>query len=298
MIILGAGMTGCLAAYAFKNAVIHEYLETPNTHSAVLRFRSEEISKLTNIPFKKVTVEKGIYHQGVFVNPNPQVINLYSKKVTGGYYARSINNIDSTVRYIAPNSFHQQMLDHLDNRIAFNCCVSIEDHKRPVISTLPLPVLCKMLGVSCDIPKAQDASPIYVTTADVTDCDLYQTIYYPGDETYVYRASVTGSQLIVESTKELKQGDLAYIVNSFGINPSEVSNASYNKVQNFGKFVPLQDDKRKDLMYNLTKDYGVYSLGRHATWRKVLLDDVNQDINRIKRMIEHSAYDLMVGKVK
>ena len=41
MNIIGAGLTGLIAAYAFKDAVIHEYLKEPRVHKAVLRFRSE-----------------------------------------------------------------------------------------------------------------------------------------------------------------------------------------------------------------------------------------------------------------
>ena len=67
MNIIGAGLTGCLAAYAFKDAVIHEYLKEPRVHKAVLRFRTDEVSKLTGIPFKKVLVHKAVSVSGGFV---------------------------------------------------------------------------------------------------------------------------------------------------------------------------------------------------------------------------------------
>ena len=44
--------------------------------------------------------------------------------------------------------------------------------------------------------------------------------------------------------------------------------------------------------------YGIYSLGRHATWRKILLDDVVGDIERIQSMMKTSAYDRMLGKTR
>ena len=51
-------------------------------------------------------------------------------------------------------------------------------------------------------------------------------------------------------------------------------------------------------MFDITTALGIYSLGRHATWRKILLDDVVQDIQRIESMLKTSAYDRMLGKSK
>lgn len=296
MIILGAGMTGCLAAYAFKNAVIHEYLETPNTHSALLRFRSDKVSELTGIPFKKVKVHKGIYHGGQFVQPDIRVMNLYSNKVTGGAYDRSIADVNPSVRWVAPIDFHSRMLDRLSDRIVTGSDIDIDSCDRPVLSTLPLPVLCNKIGHSIQIPQAEEARPIYVSTVAIRRCDVYQTVYFPGNDTSVYRASITGDRLIVESIHPIKETTIQHMLSDvFGI-PNDVKLFQMNVEQKLGKFAPLDDDIRKMLMYNITKDYGVYSLGRHATWRKVLLDDIVQDISQIERMIKHSAYDLMVGK--
>lgn len=299
MIILGAGLTGCLAAYAFKNAVVHEYLDTPNTHKALLRFRSERISDLTGIPFKKVKVTKGIYYNGRFVQPDIRVINMYSNKVTGGYYDRSIADISPSVRWIAPLDFHQRMLDILGDRVVTGSLVDIDMFQKPIISTLPVPVLANKLGKKIELPQSGKANPIYVSTTTIPNCDTYQTVYFPGNNTYIYRASITGDQLIVESILPIKEEDIHEMaVNAFGIKLGYENLYTMNAKQSFGKFVPLEETYRKDLMFDLTQTHGIYSLGRHATWRKILLDDVTQDIDQIERMIKHSAYDLMVGKAK
>lgn len=290
-------MTGCLAAYAFKNSVIHEYLETPNTHDAVLRFRSNQISELTGIPFKKVTVHKGIWHNGEFVQPTVRLMNLYSKKVTGGYYDRSISNIDSVVRYVAPADFHSRMLNHLGDRVIYGSDIEIDKAERPVISTLPLPILANKLGAEVDIPKASKAEPIYVSTVEIEDCELYQTVYVPDERHSVYRLSFTGNRLIIETVNPIHETYVDMVLqNVFGIF-EEFKVIEMNKEQKLGKFVPLDEDYRKRLMFDITQHHGIYSLGRHATWRKVLLDDVYKDITKIERMIKHSAYDLMIGNV-
>ncbi|EPL5873800.1 hypothetical protein PBZ58_005027 [Klebsiella pneumoniae] len=298
MNIIGAGLTGLIAAYAFKDAVIHEYLKEPRVHKAVLRFRTEEVSKLTGIPFKKVLVHKAVAYGGAFVTPNLLHMNHYSLKVAGGYYERSIGNLEPSVRYIAPLDFHQQMIDHHKDRIFFGSDVPLTEMTTPVISTLPLNVLVDKFKLDAQLPKeALHSNPIYVTTVDVTHCDLYQTIYFPELSNPVYRASITGNQIIIESMLTIGQDRIKDVIKTFGISGGWTI-TSLNFEQKIGKFNPLEENYRKQLMYDITTALGIYSLGRHATWRKILLDDVVNDIQRIESMLKTSAYDRMLGKTK
>lgn len=218
MNIIGAGLTGLIAAYAFKDAVIHEYLKEPRVHKAVLRFRTEEVSKLTGIPFKKVLVHKAVYSMGKFVTPNLRHMNQYSLKVTGGYFERSIGNLEPTVRYIAPDDFHQQMLDHHKERIFFGSDVQLVDMAVPVISTLPLGVLIDKFKLDAQLPKeALAAASIYVTTVDIKDCDLYQTVYFPDKGIPIYRTSITGNKLIIESMSPIEPKHIEGMMDVFGI---------------------------------------------------------------------------------
>lgn len=299
MNIIGAGLTGCLAAYAFKDAVIHEYLKAPRVHSAVLRFRTEEVSKLTGIPFKKVTVHKAVSVSGGFVTPNLRHMNHYSLKVTGGYYDRSIGNLEPSVRYIAPIDFHKRMLDHLGNRVFYGSDVNLVDMAVPVISTLPLGVLVNKFNLDAKLPtEALASAPIYVTTVDYSHCDLYQTIYFPDLDTPVYRASMTGGQMIIESMAPIDHAQVVEVQKTFGLGERIPLPDKRSVKQVIGKFTPLEETYRQQLMYDITTALGVYSLGRHATWRKILLDDVVQDINRIESMLKTSAYDRLLGKTK
>ncbi len=299
MNIIGAGLTGLIAAYAFKDAVIHEYLKEPRVHKAVLRFRTEEVSKLTGIPFKKVTVHKAVSVSGGFVTPNLRHMNHYSLKVTGGYSERSIGNLEPAIRYIAPIDFHQQMLEHHKDRILFGSCVPLTKMTTPIISTLPLSVLVDKFKLDAQLPKEALASaPIYVTTATVGNCDLYQTVYFPELDTPIYRASITGNQIIIESMRQIDISATRNVIETFGLKNASFSNVVLNIEQKIGKFEPLEEEYRKQLMYDITTSLGIYSLGRHATWRKILLDDVVQDINQIQRMIKTSAYDRMIGAKK
>ena len=300
MNIIGAGLTGCLAAYAFKDAVIHEYLKEPKAHKAVLRFRTEEVSKLTGIPFRKVLVHKAVSVGGGFVTPNLRHMNQYSKKVTGGYYERSIGNLEPSIRYIAPVDFHQRMLDHLAGRIYYGSDVQLVDMATPVISTLPLKVLVDKFKLDAQIPESVlDSSPIYVTTVQLNNTDLYQTVYFPAPDDPVYRVSMTGNQMIIESMERIHMPKIQELLDTFGFDRYTVYEVmDFNRKQAIGKFTPLEEEYRKQLMYDITTALGIYSLGRHATWRKILLDDVVNDIKRIESMLKTSAYDRMLGKAK
>lgn len=298
MNIIGAGLTGCLAAYAFKDAKIHEYLQSPRVHKAVLRFRTEEVSKLTGIPFKKVLVHKAVSVSGGFVTPNLRHMNHYSLKVTGGYFERSIGNLEPVVRYIAPINFHQQMLDHHNNNIIFGSDIPLIDMETPVISTLPLGVLIDKFNLAAELPpQALSTASIYVTTVEFTHCELYQTIYFPEPDTPVYRASITGNQMIIESMSPITMNHVNQVKDTFGLKGIWTIGI-HNMEQKNGKFTPLEENYRKQLMYFITSSLGIYSLGRHATWRKILLDDVVNDIQRIESMLKTSAYDRMLGNIK
>jgi hypothetical protein len=63
--------------------------------------------------------------------------------------------------------------------------------------------------------------------------------------------------------------------------------------QKYGKIAPIDDNLRKQLLFRLTHERNIYSLGRFATWRNILLDDVVDDIAAIKKLLKaNSAYDI------
>jgi hypothetical protein len=128
---------------------------------------------------------------------------------------------------------------------------------------------------------------------------LFQTIYYPEDDTPMYRASITGDTLIIEAAettvavKEWLPRAMTNIARSFGISADSISSPLVSS-QRYGKIAPVDDAVRKNAMFTLTHSHRVYSLGRFATWRNILLDDVVDDIAVIKRLMHsESDYDLL-----
>lgn len=298
MIIFRAGLTGCLAACINPDATILDTDSAPTFHKAVLRFRSDDVSKATGIPFQKIKVTKALFDttEWCFTAWTPKSANEYSKKVIGGIHNRSIDSLEPVTRWLAPDNFHEQLLDMIGNRVMWG-----EQYtpftKGPKISTLAMPQLLSLVDQDDIINLQTDYNSIYVNTIRIDEpCDINQTVYIPNVDNPIYRMTLEGQKLIVESTEELDEDDIFELPQSvFGIDEDKWEITDKNYKQKIGKIAPVRDDLRKELIYKLTQDHDIYSLGRTAIWKSILLDDCLQDINRINAMISKSKYERMLG---
>lgn len=289
--IIGAGLSGLIAAHAWPSVPVVEASAEPKPHRALLRFRSDAVARLTGIEFKKVLVRKGLWSYGAYREPTIALANAYSQKVLGRILGdRSIWNLEPVERWIAPEDFQERLLDNVRARVTFG---SPDDFmgSAPLVSTAPLPVVLNALGIAYKSDTQFVRAMIEVKRYRVPRCDAHQTIYFPDPDIGLYRASITGDVLIVESMIN-QSADFADILNTaFGINLSQCQ--SLGKVnQEFGKIVSLPDTRRRVLLFNLTADHGIYSLGRFAQWRNILLDDVVNDIQVIKKLMNTDSYEL------
>lgn len=287
--IVGAGLAGLLAAYAWPVIPILESSETPGSgeHKALLRFRSDAVTRLTGIPFRKVTVRKGIYYKGNFVAPSIRLANDYSAKTLGRLVAdRSIWSLEPVERWIAPTGFYSRLIEHAGDRIQWGKPDDFAlGREAPIVSTAPLPLAMAAL----DLPPIDlHRAPISVERYRVPGADIFQTVYFPDARISIYRVSMTGDTLIVE-----RAGDAPYNGNldndairlAFGIDPASLVYLD-GGTQKYGKIIPLSEGVRRSILFRLTHDHGVYSLGRFACWRNILLDDVVDDIAVIKRLLQ------------
>lgn len=294
--IIGAGLSGLIAAHAFPSMKIIEADQPKSNHKALLRFRSDAVSRITNIPFQKVTVRKAVFdtHGNEFVQPNIALANQYSVKVSNSYIDRSIWNIETVTRFIAPEDFYDKLVDFAYNRIQWGVAFDPMANPTygPIISTVPLSVMAPKLGFA---DKFQFL-PISVRRFRVDCCHTFQTIYFPRKDFPVYRASITSDLLIVEfmNCDEITDCDLDFIMGvvceAFGIEEERLTEIDVAS-QRFGKIAPIPEMTRKAMIRRLTTMYNIYSLGRFATWRNVLLDDVVKDIDVIKQLITSDEYD-------
>lgn len=298
--IIGAGLAGLLAAQVFDDADILEAMPEPREqHKALLRFRSDKVARLTRIDFRPVTVRKGIWSNNRFVEPSIRNANLYSQKVLGRLIGeRSIWKLDPVERWIAPEDFYQQLLDKTEGRIKWGRPVqknflTNRGSYHNVISTMPIDKTVQILELS-ELDLQFRRAPIIVERFRVPNCDMYQTIYYPDENTHVYRASITGDLLIIEfaAAHPFAEHDwLDEVGQSFGLYRPLKLEPLGSSSQSYGKIAPVDDTKRKLLIGYLSEAHDIFSLGRFATWRNILLDDVVDDLAVVKRLITSSKYE-------
>lgn len=307
--IFGAGMAGLLAANVLRrfDPIVYEAQPSlPNNHEALLRFRSDAVARALGIPFRKVTVLKSIVYKGRHYDRSDiRFRNMYSHKLVGEYWpSRSIANLETVERYIAPPDLIAQMSKGLlieysrsmssfdldRNRRIMEAGDSTTEMPDQIISTVPMPVLRDIAGE----PKMEFKSqPIYSLVVDITHpyCDVYGTIYYPDPDVPYYRASITGSRLIVEFLLPHQGSSVPMVSNimeDFGISLGGhlLTDFHQPKLQKYGKITPVSDPERQHFIVSMTDNYRVYSLGRFATWRNILLDDVVKDVSRIEEWMQ------------
>lgn len=300
-VIVGAGLAGLIAAHAWPGTPVLEAAPNPAaSHRALLRFRSDAVARLTGIEFKQVRVRKGIWTDDEgFCQPRIDLANMYSMKCNGRFLPdRSIWNLDPVDRFIAPDDFYDQLVANVGARVRWGEKVDYPAMRGigHVVSTAPLPEVLKQLQYVHGLAFARQ--PITVYRFHLPDADLYQTVYFPGPETSMYRASITGHTLIVEFAGGPPNDTDDWedcVCCAFGLGePQDVLSAKMEEVlQRFGKIAPVDDAIRRRLLFQLSHDHHIFSLGRFATWRNLLLDDVVGDIDVIKRLIRNdSSYDM------
>lgn len=306
--IIGAGMAGLLAAEMFRREqpmVAEAQATLPDNHGALLRFRSDAVARETRQPFTRVHVLKAVMSGGR-LRPTSTLrdANEYALKVLGSIAPRSVLDLEPCVRYVAPRDFLSVLAR--DARIRLHAPLTQGDlemmkgqREIATISTIPMPVLMDLVGWS---PRPEFGwRPIWSVSAmiDAPVTDVYQTIYYPDPEVPWYRASITGRQMIVEFMAEpdFRAFGLRDLLPDFGL-PTAWSMLSTPivKRQEYGKLTNLPKKDRHEFILAMTDEYNLYSVGRFATWRQILLDDVVDDIRTVEAMItQRSAYLRRLG---
>lgn len=295
MKIYGAGLAGLLAGCHFQRATIYEAQPQHQPHKALLRFRSSAVGDAVGIEFRKVRVHKAIWPPE---KPSIRRANQYSQKVVGVLADRSIWDLEPVDRYIAPGDFIEQLLERCAGRIVWEHAISANDlvpYGENTISTLPMSMVHQWVctyrrthveSISDEVNFA--FKHIHVRRYKIAGADVFQTVYFPLPSTTLYRASITGDTLIAEYIGEPDGYDF---FTAFGINQDDCAELETTNNKTDRKIRTINNEWRKEFIYDLTTRFNIYSLGRYATWRNILLDDVVHDITVLKKMMKAGAYD-------
>jgi hypothetical protein len=309
LIIIGAGMAGLLAGNMLRRRplqIVERQSALPNNHHAVLRFRTLKVSEQVHISFRPVTVFKSIDETDPI-----RAAMLYAHKVTGRYEVRSLINLAPSERYIAPPNLVEQMAQGLDIAYGVDGLAYCAPRKReamdmsPIISTLPMPLLMDALEWTGKRPEFSHVAG-YTIKAKIANCDIFATRYYCDPFTNIYRASLTGNQLILEYVGDPASEadndtdfseDIDCVAQDFGIDAKHIYDIEEPKQARYQKMAQLSDSDRRlaqAFMHFATVNYQIYSLGRFAKWQNgLLLDDLVQDVFKIERwMNAGNGYEL------
>ncbi len=310
-IVVGAGMAGLLAAGILRSnclSVIEAQEMLPNNHSAVLRFRTQEVAKALDIQFKAVKVMKAVQP---WQNPIADAIS-YSIKTNGTASLRSSISGTGEVceRFIAPLDLIQQMRKAVTSQITFGLPFTADmlvKDRPAIISTLPMPMLMDLLGWK-EKPLFKSVQGLNANFY-VKNADVYASLYVPDPEIPFSRVSITGEKVTVEmpspgSTREeiaemhnyLRSSSMLgnlckHALHMMGFDDPEFSDPVL-QVQKYAKILPIDEKIRKRFIMWASEEHHIYSLGRFATWRPgLLLDDVVKDVMVIRRIASEGNYD-------
>jgi hypothetical protein len=318
VLVVGAGLAGTMVARMLSShskILVVDQRKTPDTrnHWALLRFRDLEVARALGVTVREIEVEKAVYWRGsLHYTPNITMNNLYSIKAYGSIGNRSLRSIGVAKRYL-PTSTPQPTdclwgakLVSINKKVAkfaYEDGTTFLVRYGVCVSTIPMAALIDSLElITNEMPMPSHAimsEPITVMRLELGRSlmsTVNQTIYFPENRFHTYRATLEGSTLIVEAigdeSKDSILEEYEEICSVFGL-PSTLSNlTSFRKigdenfhVQPIGKINEMDDEIRRDIIYQLTDHYSIYSVGRFATWRPIRADQLVKDVQKVERMI-------------
>ena len=320
IIILGAGLAGSVAYGALSDydPVIYEAKPKAdsglNNHHAVMRIRDLDVAKYLGCDAKPIRIRKQVYEgaNNIYDVCSIRSNNHYSQKLYGELGVRSIMSLGWDDRYLinfspSNNAVYGQKVNRVrvDNSERMPRSIGFDGSKKGkryewCISTLPMPVMLRLCGIPIPAGIEFKTEPIAVSLTRLSiESDIHQTIYFPDPDNDVYRITIEGKRVIVESIG-LSEEDLCtdrhldLIENikmlldmAFGLTPKHYGKWSAKIMPN-GKMLSIDEDFRKYAITKLTEDYNILSFGRHAIWKPIRADHLVQDVERIKKIIHSS----------
>jgi len=316
-VIIGGGISGLLMGYVLK-----EYDYT-------ILEQASESSIITGAPFylhkpidwlptkwKRIEVHKNCWDGKWFVRtPNIGHMNDYARKITGKIHDTSLKFMDGGIEEgylpVGGNSSRviKDLLDANERHVQYSCRVTEilpakkviklnkEDkeytiHYSNLISTIPLPVLLRMLNLEIDFTFKAD--PILTSAYKVTEneaVDAYQIIYVTTPKLKPYRVSLMHNTIFVEAMVPMDEDENRNLIKMvWGFeNPKHIETKSVSP----GKFHPIERNKRKILLARLTSDYGIYCIGRYAVWAYKRLDHLADDAMELVKIIRDNSSNIL-----
>lgn len=194
-------------------------------------------------------------------------------------------------------SFNKKVISIKDNKVI--CDDNSEYHYDEIINTMPLPDIAKACGIKTEGIFEKKSKIIIIKIIPLLiESDVNQTVYFPSLSYGLYRATLQGNKIIAEIIPdEIGLGDhwpsfSKDLFKVFGLYYSKLydKNNITTYYQTNGKIMPINNEYRKYLILELTERFGIYSLGRYATWRNITSEDILPDLEKISQLMEMGKY--------
>lgn len=327
--ILGAGWAGMIAAEFWPTAAIYErdpYAATlTGTTGAFIRCREPNVAVILQAPSRMVMSNRAVADSAwnTHRDVQPRDAALYARSVTpgGALAARSIQRCalsgcdnSNTERYLLLPEDLVVARRRAGRRVHYGVAhAAVEEVLRgatpdaPVVSTLPIELTLSIIGSDFAVPPRPEL-PVtqqgFVLETNLLRCDLdfCWTVYVPCSSTGIVRITIAGGRAVVEimsnertaeSNKGVIEAEAAQaLFQLFDVHSSDIVQWCWHRTTKFAA-VPEYVAWAREVVYRLSVERGIYSLGRAATGRRgVMVDDLPQDCRVITKLLRaRSARD-------
>lgn len=309
-IIVGAGWAGMIAAERWSEARIYEIRSPSECSANFIRMRADSLANALKLPATKVTAYSCVLSiDGDSFSYRDQatpadMIN-YSRKVIGVLSARSIMSTGRHTRWVVGADALLELRHRHRSRIKYNAVLAPSHWADPsiqIINTAPLE--CAADALEIPLSHGVAAHTVTLIRAPVlgADSSLSVTLYVPSPDTPVSRITLSEGWLVLELTHPVPS--TASVIElaraSLGLHPHELGEPQ--SITQPSKLAP-QSEEARAVIYAMSINHNVWSLGRHATARPgVLIEHLPHDCDVISRLIalrsESCQYKSLLGAIK
>ena len=280
-------------------------------------FVHEDVASQIGVPLKKIRVRESVS----CMNPRSDWARLYSMATTGMLTENALTDFTSEVRVRdawVSNSIVADLYDKaVESRAHIIDGVEIQSISRGgkaavihpssgggvavdvIISTIPAPALIRILkasdlGITADQFMTENA---VVACGDFSNNSLVnkcaEVVYDPSaHDNWIRFANIFGVVTI-----EYHRATTLQMVNRMFDGPharvripepydSLLEASKFSISAHNGRFIPIDEQLRRAMIYRLTSKYSIFSLGRFATWSYKRVDHLPADAAAIVRMID------------
>ncbi len=316
-LIIGAGLSGLMMGYLHKrNYLIVEASPAINFDIGTPFYLHAPLEWLPTA-WKEIDVHHHCWDGARFHRvPDLRMMNNYSRKIVGKIIDTSLKFMDGSVKrgFVPEGGNAGQVLKDLVNEVGSNLHLATKliklDAKnkaaaielphgssriiryKNLVSTLPLPVMLKMLGL--EFPHKFESDPITTIFFDLlpgASVEAFQTINITDPADPFYRVSLMDQKIVFETMNPDDQDaaslcayalELGSKLWGFILDP----NSGVLQTVKPGKFHPIPKTARKQLLAKLTNEFGIYCLGRYAIWDYQRIDHVAENAKKILQLMK------------